>query len=98
MIAVNQSQSTRRRYYLLPPILGEGGRSDKAAIDLATKRREWIRNVQPLERAPASLKAAERKMHALAPGIRTRSLSATYNCFGMVFAGRRTYVLNDEQI
>jgi hypothetical protein len=35
-------------------------------------------------------------MHNLFPGIVTRSLSATYNCFGLVFSCRRAFVFEES--
>lgn len=37
-------------------------------------------------------------MQAAFPGIRTRSLSATYNCYGLVFANRRTVIPFPEDV
>ena len=77
-------------------VVDEGGPKDTRSIPLATKRGYYIRNIQPPERAPESMSVAERTWKSSRPSIETRSLSATYNCFGLVFASRRTYVLDDQ--
>lgn len=62
-------------------------------IPLTTRAGSPIPNAQRLENAPATLKAAEefaRKNGGLS--IQTRSLSATYNCVGLVFGARRTCI------
>jgi hypothetical protein len=71
-------------------IIGEGGEQDRRAIKLATKRGRWIKNVRRREMPPEQLRAAVDLVHARFSGITLRSISATYNCFGMVFASRRT--------
>lgn len=79
-----------------PTVLGEGGPTDNRALPLYTKKRNWIRNVfQKPEIPRQGLKDLERQVHEGCPGVRTRSLSATYNCYGMVFAVRRTYIKDD---
>jgi hypothetical protein len=73
--------------------LGLGGIADPSSIKLETRERHWIRNQQRIERAPASMRAAEAICHRRVNGeIETRSLSGIYNCFGLVFAARRTAV------
>lgn len=74
----------------------EGSQHDRNSIYLATKRGRWIRNVRRQERAPDSMRAAERNCLSRFQDLKTRSLSATYNCFGMVFASRRTCILEGE--
>ena len=78
--------------------MDEGSQNDKASILLSTKKRRWIRNVRMQERLPEAMRVAERIWHAKCPGITTRSLSATYNCFGMVFASRRTWIMGPEEL
>lgn len=41
---------------------------------------------------PAAMLAAIRIWRAAHPGIRARSASAIYNCMGLVFASRRTWI------
>jgi hypothetical protein len=69
-----------------------GSPQDSASIQLATRSGEYIENVRPLERAYETLKAAERIWKEKFPLIQTRSLTAVYNCVGLVFASRRTAI------
>jgi hypothetical protein len=71
-------------------ILGEGGPNDNKSILLATSKKNRIPNYQMSERAPASRFSA-RQLHE--KGSRQlRSLRSDYNCVGMVFANRRTFI------
>ena len=75
-------------------VIGEGGPKDRNAIQLATRAGTWIKNERRLERAPEALAAA---IAMCAPfGGTLRSITGTYNCVGMVFASRRTWVQPDE--
>jgi len=75
-------------------IFGEGGPADKASISLATSKNRPIPNTRLPERPSQALFAAKR-LHA--KGSRQlRSLRATYNCVGMVFANRRTFIEPEE--
>ena len=65
-------------------------------IPLATKSGALIGNLRRLERAPESLQAGEAIWKREVEGIRCRSLSATYNCMGMVFASRRAHIETKE--
>jgi hypothetical protein len=78
------------------PIIGEGGPSDSQSLSLSTKRNTPIPNVRQQEKSPQQMRAAEALAHENRPSVRTRSLSATYNCVGMVFASRRTCVDTDH--
>lgn len=77
-------------------LVDEGGPTDKMGILLATKKGNRIRNARPQEVCPESMLARERIWKNVLPGIQTRSLSATYNCYGMVFASRRTCIEEDQ--
>ncbi len=61
-------------------------------LPLATKRGRNIPNVQKMERNPQALIAARDLWTRKFPDIRARSLSATYNCGGMVAGFRRTCI------
>ena len=74
------------------PILGEGGEADARSIPLATKSGKRLDNQRRQEHHPDRLRAAAQMWTSRFPGIRTRSLTATYNCVGMAFANRRTWV------
>lgn len=73
-------------------IVGEGGERDRWSIQLATKRGTFVNNLQAMEKLPQGMADMDSILRAEHPGIRTRSLSATYNCVGMVFAARRTVI------
>jgi len=77
-------------------IVDRGGPRDKQSIQLATRLGNWIRNEQRHERSPASLRAAEEIWRKALPSAELRSSTATYNCVGMVFACRRTWVAPEE--
>jgi hypothetical protein len=73
-------------------LIGAGGSNDSASIPLATKRGTFIPNERRRERSPDSLKAAVDTWTRKYPNIQLRSLTATYNCVGLVFACRRTCI------
>jgi hypothetical protein len=59
-------------------------------LELDTKRGNHINNYQPMEEPSPRLRAFV-DMHA-GIGRGLRSITATYNCVGMVFAARRTWI------
>ena len=71
-------------------IIGEGGPNDNTSIAVATSKNRRIPNRQIQERAPQSRFAA-RQLHAKG-SRKVRSLRSGYNCVGMVFANRRTFI------
>lgn len=79
-----------------PYIIQRGGPRDPQAIPLATKLGTHITNERRRELAPDSLRASAELWASERPAARLRSISATYNCVGMVFASRRTWVDTDE--
>jgi hypothetical protein len=74
------------------PIIGAGEPSDRAYIPLATRIGNTIPNERRMERNKQSLMAALNILTKAHPKIKLRSLTATYNCLGMVFASRRTCI------
>lgn len=74
-------------------LIGVTGESDPNRIPLVTCAGWSIPNSRrPLPRDPESQRAAA-KMHTTAhESIWVRSLSADYNCVGLVFASRRTVI------
>lgn len=78
------------------PIIDEGGSRDKRAIPLATRQGTWIRNVRRTENAPEALRDAAERWKRLLPNAILRSNTALYNCVGLVFASRRTWVGVDD--
>ena len=77
-------------------IFSEGSPADSKAIPLSTKLGTPILNERKLERDPRALCAAEKMAKTSFGSIRTRSLSGTYNCVGMVFGCRRTVIQPSE--
>lgn len=73
-------------------IVGRGTSSDPRAIPLATKKKFSLRNERRPQLPRARMRAALQIFSAEHPSLRPRSLSSTYNCVGMVFASRRTWV------
>lgn len=65
-------------------------RSD--SLVLQTRARWQIPNELRPERNPASLRAAVEIARSIIPEAILRSITATYNCVGMVVASRRTWV------
>ena len=79
-------------------IINAGSKRDSRAIGLDTRKGNYIENIRSDERCPAALSDAydgHKKEH---PGIEARSLSARYNCMGLVFASRRTSIDVDPTI
>lgn len=77
-------------------IIGAGSPSDRASIPLSTKQGNRIPNFRKHNRRPESLLEAKRIWTDRFPNIRNRSLDATYNCVGLVFAFRRVWVEDDH--
>ena len=65
-------------------------------LPLATKRGNQIPNERRIQKHPLRMTAAQQIMTGAHPNIRPRSLSSEYNCVGMVFAARRTWVDPDQ--
>ncbi len=82
----------------MPFIIGQGGESDRRSIKLETKEGRWINNARRMELHPERMRAAEELCQSTCPGITTRSLSHSYNCYGMVFANRRTCIVDEREI
>lgn len=66
---------------------------DYVDLPLATKARNPIYNEQRMEQSLAQLQAAVAFWHDKFPDNELRSITATYNCVGMVFGSRRTEIL-----
>lgn len=77
-------------------VLGAGGPRDAAYIPLATRRGSRIRNERRPEQPPVRLKAAVQHWTQAYPEIRVRSVTGVYNCMGLAFASRRTWVDTDQ--
>ena len=74
------------------PIINAGSQKDSNSIPLATKQGNHIPNEQRVEWSPSRLKSTVDFFSASFPDIKLRSVTVTYNCLGMVFAARRTWV------
>jgi hypothetical protein len=77
-------------------LIGAGGERDRASIKLATRCGTFIPNERRRERPPDALRAAKEMWTEKYPNIRVRSLSAVYNCVGLVFGSRRTCIDPDQ--
>ena len=73
-------------------VIGAGGESDRNSIPLATRAGRRIDNERRMEHLPARLRAAAHMITSQCHGAQPRTLSAQYNCMGMVFASRRVWV------
>lgn len=72
---------------------------EPSGIPLSTKLGTWIENDGPgLERPRQAMKEAERFAKKGRISVESRSLSATYNCVGMVLASRRAVVSPDRAL
>jgi hypothetical protein len=76
----------------MPIVIGAGGPADRAYLPLATRRGTLIPNERRLEQAPARIRAACELFQQERPNAQLRSATGVYNCMGMAFASRRTWV------
>lgn len=76
-------------------IIGGGSETDPAALKLyTTGNRTRIENERPPEElCYEGLQAARNFVRSVSPRAQCRSLTAMYNCVGMVFACRRTSIV-----
>jgi len=65
-------------------------------IPLGTRKGTQIANETRQERSPLALQASTELWKEHRPEARLRSLTAVYNCIGLVFASRRTWVDTSE--
>lgn len=77
-------------------VLDAGRLGDRSYLPLATKNGRIIPNEMRLERNPVALKASIDIFSQSCPMAILRSITATYNCMGMVFASRRTTISINE--
>ncbi len=75
-------------------IIGRGSAADPAALNLyTTANRNRIENQRSEEDLPyETLQASLKFVRSVSATARCRSLTAMYNCVGLVFASRRTEV------
>ena len=74
----------------------QGNYINGPALALATRKGNPIPNEQPSPRAPVQMDAAKDMVLKANASACTRSLNSIYNCMGMVFASRRTWVEPDH--
>jgi len=77
-------------------IIGEGGPADGDSLQLYTRGRRRIENVMRRPRPPAAMLAARAAIEAACPQARMRTLDSRYNCMGLLFASRRTWIDPDQ--
>lgn len=73
-------------------IIGQGGPGDRADLPLATRRGRHISNERRIESPPARLRAAVELINKNWPSAKLRSATSVYNCMGLIFASRRTWI------
>jgi hypothetical protein len=74
------------------PLLDPGGESDKNAVLLGTRKTRHIPNEKRPEWSKEDLSSALQEARKLHPNAKHRSVTHTYNCVGMAFVTRRTWV------
>ncbi len=67
------------------------------SLALQTRARRQIPNYLRVEQPPFRLRAAVETVRRDHPTARLRSATGTYNCYGLVFANRRTWVDGDNE-
>lgn len=65
-------------------------------LPLATRKGRQIPNDRRAEQHPERLRVAKEMWETAHPSAQARSLTGVYNCMGMVFATRRTWIDPDE--
>jgi len=73
-----------------------GNSREERGLALETRTKWPIPNNTSKEKAPAALMASRELWKKLLPEATLRSLTATYNCVGMVFATRRSHINPDH--
>lgn len=68
------------------------GFGELSGIELRTKKNRLIRNIRKIEDSPIRLQVARAYVSEECDRAVCRSMSRTYNCLGLVFASRRTWV------
>jgi len=76
----------------MPIIIGQGGPHDRRALPLSTRKGNHIPNEIRPEAPPARMKAARDLVMKRFPNNEERSLTQIYNCMGLVFASRRSWI------
>lgn len=77
-------------------IIGVGTESDPRTYKLYTRANNFIENERPPEKTIDRLQEGHRLATSGRNSVTLRSLTALYNCMGLVFATRRTWISCDE--
>lgn len=78
-------------------VFNEGHESDPMALKLVTRRGSWINNCQRKPQSKERMEAARSVWEKRFPLI-PRSQASGYNCFGLVFAARRTCITDGNVV
>lgn len=79
-------------------IVGLGSEDDVLSLALETKARRHVANLLRPE-LPKAVREERVRIHLeMVPEARLRSYDTTYNCFGMVFATRRTCIIDEGEV
>ena len=65
-------------------------------IGLSTRKNTHIPNAPRMPKIPAIMQAAQAMVLGSHSSAKSRSLSSVYNCMGMIFAARRTWIETDH--
>jgi hypothetical protein len=77
-------------------IINQGGESDPLSLRLYTRRNRFVRNERRGAASVERMTQAVKIMQQGHPNARLRSAASTYNCMGLVFANRRTWIDPDQ--
>lgn len=73
-------------------IIGRGEQRDSKSIKLSTRIGSHIPNEIREEQHPARLRVAINENQKYHPNTKLRSATGVYNCIGLIFASRRTWI------
>jgi hypothetical protein len=79
-------------------IIGFGSERDPESLALQTRAKRHINNVMRREALRAELEARLAAVLAMCPNARLVSACSIYNCYGLVFAARRTAILDETDV
>jgi hypothetical protein len=79
-------------------IIGLGTPDDPLALKLETRARRFINNMMRLETRPEIMRDRIRIIRENFPAAIPVSASTIYNCYGLVFAARRSAIVGEEDV
>jgi hypothetical protein len=79
-------------------IIGQGGTGDPVALQTQTRKRRQIGNEVRPEKAPESLREGVRIITDAYPDVEPLSATALYNCYGLAFASRRSWIIDETEV